>query len=438
MGELLKKGNNTAGSQNSASLEKGKKKNHRSFWYRLKNFTAESPKMVIWEGDTVRLVPIPSEPSPAVDNTEKHETSLLVEDRSEEPALASQESTVGEIDTEEILLTPTETITKEEKETPISISPETIVGEETREQVFAPSERLKKGLEKTRNRFWSRLKNFFSFGRKIDESVLEELEDILISADVGVKPTQKLIHEIREAWESKTVTETPQIYDFIKNRLKEYLQSWQIDIRYAPTSPTIIMVVGVNGVGKTTAIAKLSNTFIRNGKKVMVAASDTFRAAAVDQLDIWSKRIGAEIVKHQTGADPAAVAYDAIEASIARGIDVLIIDTAGRLHTHENLMNELSKIKRVISKRIPGAPHEVLMVLDATTGQNAISQAKMFKQAVDVTGIFLAKLDGTAKGGIVLGMRNEIDIPVKFVGLGEKADDIEKFNPNEFVDALFE
>ena len=172
--------------------------------------------------------------------------------------------------------------------------------------------------------------------------------------------------------------------------------------------------------------------------KVMVAASDTFRAAAVEQLDIWSKRIGAEIVKHQTGSDPAAVAYDALEASIARGIDVVIVDTAGRLHTHENLMNELSKIKRVISKRIPGAPHEVLMVLDATTGQNALSQARMFNQAVDVTGIFLAKLDGTAKGGFVFGMRNEINIPVKYIGLGEKADDIEKFDPDAFVNALFE
>ena len=260
----------------------------------------------------------------------------------------------------------------------------------------------------------------------------------MIGADIGAKSVQKLIYEIHEAWKSKTITETSQIQDFIKDRLKESLRSFQIDINYAPIPPTVIMVVGVNGVGKTTAIAKLANTFIRDGKKVMVAAGDTFRAAAVDQLDIWSKRIGAEIVKHRTGSDPAAVAYDALEASIARGIDVVIVDTAGRLHTHENLMNELSKIKRVISKRIPGAPHEVLMVLDATTGQNAISQAKMFKQAVDVTGIFLAKLDGTAKGGVVLGMRNEINIPVKYIGLGEKADDIEKFDPDAFVNALFE
>ncbi len=453
----------------SEKPKNGVKKNRRSFWYRLKNFTIESRKTVIWEGNTFKLVPMPEEPETPVVDTGKQEV-YIVEDRIEKTVLSSQESIVSEVDTVEPVLAPPElTITERGVETqvPVSseivvedqpevtitekdvevqevpipqapVSSEIVVEDQTEEQTLVSSEKLKKGLEKTRNRFWSRLKGFFSFRRGIDDDVLEELEDILIGADVGVKPVQKLIHEIREAWKAKTVTETSEIHDFIKNRLKEHLRSWQIDIHYAPTPPTIIMVVGVNGVGKTTAIAKLSNTFIGEGKKVMVAASDTFRAAAVDQLDIWSKRTGAEIVKHHTGSDPAAVAYDAIEASIARGIDVLIIDTAGRLHTHENLMNELSKIKRVVSKRIPGAPHEVLMVLDATTGQNAISQAKMFKQAVDVTGIFLAKLDGTAKGGIVLGMRNEIDIPVKFVGLGEKADDIERFDPEAFVDALFE
>ncbi|HHT9115681.1 MAG TPA: signal recognition particle-docking protein FtsY [Candidatus Wunengus californicus] len=324
-------------------------------------------------------------------------------------------------------------------EKPVSVPPKTtVVKKKVEREPLPSSEKLKKGLEKTRGRFWSRLRNFFSFRRKIDESVLEELEDILIGADIGAKPVKKLIHELHEAWKSQAITETSQIHDFIKNKLKEDLRSWQTSIHYAPNPPTVIMVVGVNGVGKTTAIAKLANILIKDGKKVLVAAGDTFRAAAVEQLNIWSKRIGAEIVKHQTGSDPAAVAYDAIEAAIARGIHVVIVDTAGRLHTHENLMNELGKIKRVISKRIPGAPHEVLMVLDATTGQNAISQAKMFKQAVDVTGIFLAKLDGTAKGGIVLGMRNEINIPVKFVGLGETADDIEKFDADTFVNALFE
>ncbi|TLD42832.1 MAG: Signal recognition particle receptor protein FtsY [Candidatus Jettenia ecosi] len=458
-------------------VKKGLKKKRASFWYRLKNFTAESRKTVIIENGVVRLVPIEPEVSVIEEETAiieiDTEESILIssdttdtQDAIKKPASALSETAVIEVDTEEIISTPTET-TIIETEEQVSVLPETAVTEDDAEkQTLASSEtavmeeevetlipsleetaviedrikseKLKKGLEKTRNRFWSRLKGVFSFRRAIDESVLEELEDILIGADIGVKPVQRLMQEIHEAWKSETINETTQIHDFIKSRLKEDLQSWQIDINYAPTPPTVIMVVGVNGVGKTTSIAKLANLFIKEGKRVMVAAGDTFRAAAADQLDIWSKRIGADIVKHQTGSDPAAVTYDALEASISRGIDILIVDTAGRLHTHENLMNELSKIKRVISKRSPGAPHEVLMVLDATTGQNAISQAKMFKQAVDITGIFLAKIDGTAKGGVVLGMRNEINIPVKFIGLGEKADDIEKFNPDAFVNALFE
>lgn len=401
-------------------------KTRGSFWIRVKTFTFEPPKKVIVEGETIRLVPISPETGTAVG---EREISATTEELT--AVVVETPADTGEAESQ-TLLTPEELIA------PL---PEIVLGEEPvviREEIPLSAEKLKKGLEKTRTRFWSRLKGLFSFRKKIDESVLEELEDILIGADIGAKSVQKLVHEIREAWKSKNITETSQIHDFIKEKLKESLRSLPAVVNYSPTSPTVIMVVGVNGVGKTTAIAKLANTFIQDGKKVMVAASDTFRAAAVEQLDIWSKRIGAEIVKHQAGSDPAAVAYDALEASIARGIDVVIVDTAGRLHTHENLMNELSKIKRVISKRIPGAPHEVLMVLDATTGQNALSQAKMFKQAVDVTGIFLAKLDGTAKGGFVLGMRNEINIPVKYVGLGEKADDIEKFDPDAFVNALFE
>ncbi len=414
-----------------------------SFWSRLKNFTVETPKTVVMEGDTVKLVPIapktPAVKEPSVKRISASPESIIVKDTVEvqipvipkKPVPAPPKIVTVKDDIERQAPA---ALTKK----PVLAPPEPIVAKrEVEQQLIASSEKLKKGLEKTRSRFWSRLKNLFR--RKVDESVIEELEDILVGADIGAKSVQKLIQEIHESWKSKTITEASQIHDFIKGKLKESLRfSSQIDINYAPSPPTVIMVVGVNGVGKTTCIAKLANIFIKDGKRVMVAASDTFRAAAVDQLDIWCKRIGAEIVKHQTGSDPAAVAYDALEASIARGIDVLIVDTAGRLHTHENLMNELSKIKRVISKKIPSAPHEVLMVLDATTGQNAISQVKMFKQFVDVTGIFLAKLDGTAKGGFVLGMRNEIDIPVKFVGLGEKADDIEKFNPDAFVDALFE
>jgi len=419
-----------------ANAEKQKntsEKTRSGFWSRLKHFTIEPRKTVVIENGVEKLVLI----TPEITVIPK---TVLPKEETQKPVSVSPETIIRT----EIVVKPApvsqEAVVREKPiEKPVSVLPKTtVVKKKVEREPLPSSEKLKKGLEKTRGRFWSRLRNFFSFQRKIDGSVLEELEDILIGADIGAKPVKKLIHELHEAWKSQAITETSQIHDFIKNKLKEDLRSWQTSIHYAPNPPTVIMVVGVNGVGKTTAIAKLANILIKDGKKVLVAAGDTFRAAAVDQLDIWSKRIGAEIVKHQTGSDPAAVAYDAVEASIARGIHVVIVDTAGRLHTHENLMSELSKIKRVISKRIPGAPHEVLMVLDATTGQNAISQAKMFKQAVDVTGIFLAKLDGTAKGGIVLGMRNEINIPVKFVGLGETADDIEKFDADTFVNALFE
>ncbi len=299
-------------------------------------------------------------------------------------------------------------------------------------------QKLKKSLEKTRSKITSKFKNLLSFRRKIDENVLEELESVLLESDVGVGPVSIIIQDIRDACKSGEIEDTSGIYDFLKLKLKQSLNEWDVSLNINHSPPTVIMVAGVNGVGKTTSIAKLANMFIKQGKKVMLAAGDTFRAAAVEQLDIWSKRIGADIVKHQTGADPAAVVFDALEASLSRGIDVLIVDTAGRLHTHDNLMHELSKIKRVMSNKIESAPHEVLMVLDATTGQNAVSQAKQFKNAVDITGIFLSKLDGTAKGGVVLGMRNEINIPVKFIGLGEKAEDIQAFDADKFVDALFD
>ncbi len=299
-------------------------------------------------------------------------------------------------------------------------------------------EGLKKGLKKTRTRIESNLHGLLSIEQEINEDVLEELEAALIEADMGVRFVTKLVGELRNAWELREFTDTAGMKELLKTRLKEHLKESRQGLRMAPEPPTVIMVAGVNGSGKTTSIAKLGNMFIRDGKKVLLAAGDTFRAAATEQLEIWSDRIGAQVVKHGDGADPAAVAYDAVEAAIARGVDVVIVDTAGRLHTKQNLMQELGKIKRVISKRIEGAPHEVLLVLDATTGQNAISQAKLFKDAIDVTGIFLAKLDGTAKGGIVIGMQDEVKIPVKFMGLGEGAEDIQGFDPDGFVDALFD
>ncbi len=299
-------------------------------------------------------------------------------------------------------------------------------------------EQLKNSLKKTRNKIGTGLKNVFTSNKKIDDRIIEDLESSLIQSDMGVKPVDKIINEIREAWKAKIINDTDEVHTFIKNKLKQNLSKWNTNIKTSNTGPTVILVAGVNGVGKTTSIAKLAFFFKKDGKKVLVAAADTFRAAAVEQLETWSKKIGVDIVMHQTGSDPASVAFDALEASIARQTDYLIIDTAGRLHTHENLMNELIKIKRVVNKRVKDAPHEVILVLDSTTGQNAIAQAKLFSQAIDVTGIFLSKLDGTAKGGVVLGMYDEINIPVKFIGIGEKAEDIEKFDPHRFVDAIFD
>ena len=297
-------------------------------------------------------------------------------------------------------------------------------------------ERLRGGLAKTHQRLISPLKNLLA-GRKIDEQLLDEIEEQLILADIGVKTASKIRDDLQAAYKEHKIESSEQILEYLKSEMKKYWPQADRSIRMAEKPPTVILVVGVNGTGKTTSIAKLAYLFKQQGKKVCLAAADTFRAAAVEQLSIWADRIGADIVKGAQGADPAAVAFDACDAAIARKADVLIIDTAGRLHTKENLMRELGKIRNVVSKKVPGAPHEVLLVLDATTGQNAINQAKVFTEAVDVTGIFLAKLDGTAKGGIVIAIRDELNIPVKFVGIGEKYEDIEPFDPDTFVEALF-
>lgn len=299
-------------------------------------------------------------------------------------------------------------------------------------------EGLKKGLEKTRARLEGHLQGLFALGQTVDEHLLEEVEAALIEADMGVKPVGRLMEELRQACQKGEISDAAGVKEYLKARLKERFKGSNLELNMSPVPPTVIMVAGVNGSGKTTSIAKLGYMFTKEGKQVLLAAGDTFRAAAVEQLEIWAGRIGAQILKHQAGADPAAVAYDALEAAVARGTDVVIVDTAGRLHTKQNLMNELGKIKKVLSKRIEHAPHEVLLVLDATTGQNAISQARLFKEAINITGIFLAKLDGTAKGGVVLGMQDELKIPVKFVGLGEKAEDIQRFDPEGFIDALFD
>ena len=274
-------------------------------------------------------------------------------------------------------------------------------------------------------------------GHKIDNELLEELEATLISDDIGVETTERLIEDLRTAWKGGTITQTDDIIPFLKDKMKSYWPERNRQINIAPAGPTVILVAGINGSGKTTSIAKLAANLRSNGKSVIVAACDTFRAAAVEQLSIWAERTGVQIVKHKSGADPAAVAYDACQAAMARGADFLIVDTAGRLHTQKHLMEELSKIRNVVAKQIPGAPHEVLLVIDATTGQNAIMQAKIFTESINVTGIFLAKLEGTARGGIVIAIKDMLDIPVKFVGLGETPEDIAEFDPDGFVEALF-
>lgn len=297
---------------------------------------------------------------------------------------------------------------------------------------------LKDRLAKTRAKIGHSLASLLTLGRNIDEALLDELEQTLISDDIGVETTNKLITELRKAYQSRKIATTDEIRPFLKKYLKNYWPQRDRKLHLAQTGPTVILVAGVNGTGKTTSIAKLGYKFNQNSKKVIVAACDTFRAAAVEQLSIWADRIGVQIVKHQPGGDPAAVAFDACDAAVARAADVLILDTAGRLHTKKDLMTQLTKMRDVVARKIPGAPNEVLLVLDATTGQNAIAQAKIFTQAINVTGIFLAKLDGTARGGIVIAIKDQLDIPVKFVGLGEKPEDIAEFDPEKFVEALFD
>ena len=296
---------------------------------------------------------------------------------------------------------------------------------------------FKDRLGKTRNKISTSLSSVLSLGRNIDESLLDDLEETLISDDIGVETTEKLVSELREAYRGRQISTTDDIIPFLKEHIKSYWPDRDRQLHLAQSSPTVILVAGVNGTGKTTSIAKLGYIFSQNNKNVIVAACDTFRAAAVEQLSIWAERIGVQIVKHQTGGDPAAVAFDACEAAIARGADILILDTAGRLHTKKDLMQQLIKIRDVVARKIPGTPNEVLLVLDATTGQNAIAQAKMFTEAINVTGIFLAKLDGTARGGIVIAIKDQLNIPVKFVGLGEKPEDIAEFDTEKFVEALF-
>ncbi|MGD9302716.1 MAG: signal recognition particle-docking protein FtsY [Desulfobacterales bacterium] len=292
--------------------------------------------------------------------------------------------------------------------------------------------RLKNRLSKTRQTLADGFDKIFTGQGRIDDAMLENLEELLITADIGVQTAMHLIEQIS----SKNLSDVDQVKSQLRDEILSILNIQKSSAQTITSTPHVIMVVGVNGVGKTTTIGKLAANATASGKKTLIAASDTFRAAAIEQLTIWAERAGADIVKHKEHADPAAVAFDAVAAACSRGTDIVLIDTAGRLHTKINLMEELKKIKRSIAKQLPGAPHEILMVLDATTGQNAISQAKLFNDALDLTGLALTKLDGTAKGGIVVSICNALNIPLQYIGIGEQIDDLREFDPELFINAL--
>lgn len=301
------------------------------------------------------------------------------------------------------------------------------------------SEKFKEGLTKTRDSFAGKVNQLVARYRKVDEDFFEELEEILITADVGFNTVMELIEELKTEVKLRNIQDTKEVQAVISEKLVEiYRNSEETDPGMNMQKDlTVILFVGVNGVGKTTTIGKLAHKYKSEGKNVLLAAGDTFRAGAIEQLEVWGERVGVSVVKQASGSDPAAVMYDAVQAAKSRNVDVLLCDTAGRLQNKVNLMKELEKVKKVIEREIPGAPHEVILVLDATTGQNALVQAKMFKEVTDVSGIVLTKLDGTAKGGIVLAIRNELGIPVKFVGLGEKMDDLQEFDAEKYVYGLF-
>ena len=312
---------------------------------------------------------------------------------------------------------------------------EEIVEEESEKKVSL-FDRLKQGLTKAKQGITDRIDDVLKSYTKVDEELLEELEEILITADVGVNTTMNIIESLRDKIKEKGITDPMDVRGELKNVVEDILtnENSKLDVTH---SPTIILMVGVNGVGKTTTIGKLANRYKKEGKKVLLAAGDTFRAAAIEQLEVWSQRSNVDIIKHQEGADPGAVIFDAIKAAKARNVDLLICDTAGRLHNKANLMNELGKVFKIVDREFPEAKREVLLVVDATTGQNAVVQAKTFKEVADITGIVLTKLDGTAKGGVVLAVKSEVDVPVKLIGVGEKVEDLQDFEAKAFSDALF-
>ncbi len=299
-------------------------------------------------------------------------------------------------------------------------------------------DRLKAGIEKTRSGLVDRIEDVLSGKKEIDADLLEELEYTLITADLGVRTVEDILEQIRQRVDRRMTNDAAEIRNLIREHLLEVLRASETPIHVVATPPAVVMVVGVNGAGKTTTIGKLANRFLGEGRSVLLCAADTFRAAAIEQLEVWARRAGVEMIRQKTGADPSAVVFDALQAAKARGVDYVIVDTAGRLHTKDNLMAELEKMRRTCERVVPGSPHEVWLVLDATTGQNGVEQARKFTQSAGITGIILTKLDGTAKGGVVVSIARELNLPIRFVGVGEKIDDLLPFEPDRFVQSLFD
>jgi fused signal recognition particle receptor len=297
---------------------------------------------------------------------------------------------------------------------------------------------LAAGLTKTRSKLADGVRGLFRVGRKVDAAFLRELEETLILGDVGVAATRRIIEDLKTRYRDHEIAPGDDLLGVIKRDMKESLGGSDQSVRFNPAGPTVVMVVGVNGTGKTTAVARLARLLMNDGKSVLLAACDTFRAAADEQLAVWAGRVGVDIVRHRVGSDPGAVAFDAAQAAVARKVDVLLVDTAGRLHTQDHLMRELGKIRKVLAKQVPGAPHEVLLVLDGSTGMNALNQAREFNKAVPLTGLIVTKLDGTSKGGMVVAIQKELGLPIKFIGLGEQPDDLQPFDAKQFAAALFE
>ena len=326
---------------------------------------------------------------------------------------------------------------QKEFKTDTTIEGETATGEVGEKSLFS---RLSQRLAKTRSTFNYQLDTLFLGKKEIDSELLDDLEEILITADIGVATTQELLEYTRRKVKRKELTDPNSLKEVLKEKIKTFIidSEQNSDLIMPDEGPLVIMVIGVNGVGKTTTIGKIASKFIKSGQSVMLVAADTFRAAAVSQLQIWGERNNIPVVAHKDGADPSSVVFDALGTALREQVDVVLVDTAGRLHTHANLMEELKKIKRVMGKKLPGSPHEILLVIDATTGQNGISQARLFNDAVAITGIALTKLDGTSKGGIVANICREIKIPIRFIGIGEQIDDLRDFNAGEFTDALFQ